>query len=550
MSSRQKMINVMYLVLLAILALNVDAEVLNAFLSLRQKLSVAVSQSTEQNQQQMQYMLTEIDNEIQNQGKRSNEGLIDTLSEIRLATGNLLNEINTHMQVMEKMADFDSTEQVYTRMDELERNYAYWMGTDEMANGRRGNGKAKELKDQLDGYFSFIHQMYQAQITEGMEVEKRELETPKSLLDPGKQWEQHTFEGPVVANVAILEALKMDIRQEEKRLLDLLSQRLRQFVFTPDTVVPISAPTARIVPAGLNFQTQLFIGMSSRTIKPEFQSSQGRITLENQGNTATLQIAANPSVIPQGAKEGRQRYQATILVPKATGGFEELTVQDEFIVRKPEVVVSSASVQILYRNCGNQLKIDVPALGTDYRPTITARGGSVKSVPNKLKEFMIIPTQTRCQLNVSSQTQGQTLKLDQLNYKVIAPPKPEILVKVNGRIYSGGRPIPRASSLQFLVKPDADFKANLPRDARYRVGSIEIFLDDGIGVPRKVSTINTRGKNPESGINVYIPTAVRQAGRGAKFFAKLNDIQRINFDGEAVSANISERAATFSFTIR
>ncbi|MEO1385664.1 MAG: hypothetical protein AAFV78_20775, partial [Bacteroidota bacterium] len=158
----------MYLVLLAILALNVDAEVLNAFLSLRQKLSVAVSQSTEQNQQQMQYMLTEIDNEIQNQGKRSNEGLIDTLSEIRLATGNLLNEINTHVQVMEKMADFDSTEQVYTRMDELERNYAYWMGTDEMANGRRGNGKAKELKDQLDGYFSFIHQMYQAQITEGM----------------------------------------------------------------------------------------------------------------------------------------------------------------------------------------------------------------------------------------------------------------------------------------------------------------------------------------------------------------------------------------------
>lgn len=57
-----------------------------------------------------------------------------------------------------------------------------------------------------------------------------------------------------------------------------------------------------------------------------------------------LSIMAGGRNIPSGEIEGLQSYTATVNVPKATGGFETLTLRDNFVVRKPEVVVTSAAV--------------------------------------------------------------------------------------------------------------------------------------------------------------------------------------------------------------
>ena len=49
LSSRQKMINMMYLVLLAILALNVSSEALDAFLTFKDRLSVSAMDANQTN---------------------------------------------------------------------------------------------------------------------------------------------------------------------------------------------------------------------------------------------------------------------------------------------------------------------------------------------------------------------------------------------------------------------------------------------------------------------------------------------------------------------
>ena len=62
-------------------------------------------------------------------------------------------------------------------------------------------------------------------------------------------------------------------------------------------------------------------------------------------------------------------------MPKPTGdGDTTFTVKGEYIVAKPVIDVKSASVSALYYNFGNDLNIQVPALGANYKPSFKASG--------------------------------------------------------------------------------------------------------------------------------------------------------------------------------
>jgi len=370
-------------------------------------------------------------------------------------------------------------------------------------------------------------------------------------LDYYETWEAHNFKGPVVANIAFLQALKSKVYAREKDVLNLLNERLGVATFKVDKVVPIDAPISSIVPAGLPFQTRLYVAMSSSQITPQFSSGSGRVKVEDGGNSATLTINANGANIPKGKSEGKQRYSAVIRVPKATGGTEDLPVQGEFTVRKPEVVITSASVQNLYRNCGNAINIDVPALGDFYNPKVgITGGGSVTQSQESKKKFLVVPTGRTAVVNVSSNTNGQLVKVGDVTYKVIEPPKPTIQMVINGKTYNGTAPVPATSRIQVYVKADPEFKAALPRDARYAVNQIDVLAALSLGPPTRVES--ARGSSDmEKGVPVRLGTRVRQAGRGTKVFVRVGDISRVNYKGQKIEdKRITEMERTLSFVTR
>ena len=539
LSNRQRMINMMYLVLLAILALNVSPEVLDAFTRVRQQLKLSAEDVNQGSMDFISSMKAEIDREIKNEGKRDNEGLKDTLDQIRARTMSILSLIAEHNQEMEKMAKYDEEEGDYTFKDEAEKNYRYWMGNEE-ANDRRGNGAAMPLRDSIDGYFAFLNRIYNSQMmNDSLKVTPKTLRDPENKSDDKtKKWEQYTFEGPVIGNMATLEALKLEMLKEEKKLLDLLNSRFStNHTYIPDTIKAISAPVSQIVPAGLQFQTRLFVGMVSSQVKPEFMSSSGNIALDEDGNSAVLTIPANGRSIPNGQKEGRQSYQATIKVPTATGKFEELTIKQEFIVRKPEVQITSAAVQNLYFKCGNTVNIDVPALGNLYDPVVEASRAVVKQSSQSRKRFIIIPEGRESVVNVSSRVNGQLMNIDNIKYNVIAPPKTLIEFFVNNRPYMGTTTVRAGSRVEVRLKADPEFARLMPDDAKYRIGQIDILLKTGLTPASLEKTISTRGQNALNKIDLALGTVMRQAKPGDKIYVQLKDISRVNFRDELVPDN-------------
>lgn len=548
LSPRQKMINMMYLVLLALLAMNVSKEILDSFEILKEKLYSSAQAANANTDAQIESMKAEIVDEMENQGKMTNKGLIDTLDIIRTQSQALITQLNAHMDSMVSIAGVDEETGEIEKKDELEVNYNYWMGSNDQADGGRGNGKAYQLREGFDEYYKFITDIYNANANEENQIELEELEDTEGQDGEKKSWELYTFEAPVIANMAMLEALKVDVYEKEKELLDLLNQRLGVATFKADKVVAIDAPEATIVPAGLQFRTRLIVAMSSSQLQPKFSGS-GSLE-NNEDGSATMTVAASGSVIPRGKSEGTQSYTANIQVPKATGGYETLPVEGQFTVRRPEIVVTSEAIQILYQACGNDVRIDVPALGDQYNPRVSINGGGeIIQSPRDKKVFRIVPTGRGAEVVVNTLTNGQNINIGTVTYKVIRPPKPVIGVYVGGRPYDGAGFVPKRGAIGIKIEPNSDFAAALPQDARYAVSGATVLAQLSLGPPKTVNRVGAQN-NAVAGFSVPLGREVGQARAGTTVFVRVEDIYRVNYAGRRVKEPFSELERTIKFNVQ
>ena len=537
-SPRQKMINMMYLVLTALLALNVSKEVLDAFEIIRGKLNTTALTANNNATNFVSTMKETIDNEVKNEGKRTNVGLKDTLDLITAQTSAMIKEIDDHVVGLETLIGVDPETGEIEKKDELEANYQYWMGQNDLANGGHGNGKGNDLRQKMNDYYAFLNNIQKLNTKDPQQKAQLEAkEVPEKIAGNDgqmKTWELYNFDGPVIGNLAILEAFKSDIYEEQKKLLDFLNGRLGVSVFTADKVVAVNSPVSTIVPAGLPFETRLAIALSSSTITPKYASGSGAIEMQDDG-TALLKITASGSAIPKGKTEGKQSYSATIQVPKATGGFETIEVSEQFTVRKPSVEITSASVQNLYRNCANDVNIRVPALGDYYNPKVAASSASVQGSQKSKEQFRIIPTGKTCVVSVSNTLNGKTTKIGDVPYKVIEPPKPQIAIGVNGKILQGATPVKKGSRIQVTLIPDADFKASLPADARYQISKITVKAKLSLGAPRAINSINTAGQDATRPIRVTLGPQSSSIRSNTTVYIELDEIIRVNFQGKKIT---------------
>ena len=296
---------------------------------------------------------------------------------------------------------------------------------------------------------------------------------------------------------------------------------------------PVSIPASDVVVAGLPFYAQLeMVANANKNI--QFEASDGQIEQAEDG-TYLLSVPATGQVIPKGKSQGTQRFSFTSLINRNRGKTDSITIEEEYAVQKPEIIVRSAAIQILYRNCGNEVEIDVPSLGQYYQPLITAQGASVIQSKKEQTKFRIVPTTKQCVLSVKNNVNGNKMEIGTIQYKVIEPPRPQIQMAVNGRVYNGRSLVPKTSRVAVRLIPDPDFKNALPEDAKYGVRSIDVLAQLSLGPPTKVNSVRGSNRVDERPIGVSLGIKVRQSARpGTKVYIRLNDIYRINALGKQI----------------
>ena len=261
----------------------------------------------------------------------------------------------------------------------------------------------------------------------------------------------------------------------------------------------------------------MFLTATSSSVRPYMTFNGSPVKVDGNG-IGTIEFTASSGDYDASGLAKRQ-WQGRITLPSPSGnGDTTFNVTGEYYIAKPVIQVQSTSVKSLYLNCGNEMDIQVPALGAAYNPGFSITGGTLLQ-GSKRGSVIIIPTSPEVALTVSSG--GYVIGTEK--FKVKRVPKPQI------KLYSGGGEIdmkrgmtaPGPRSISVKVVPDESFREFLPKEARYRVSSCDVILARG----KRAVLRQSFG----SGDNIGLGSIIAQAQPGDRIVVEVKAIQRKNF---------------------
>ena len=509
---RQKMIGMMYLVLTALLALNVSSTVIDKFVFLNASLEHAVGESGKRNSQ----TLDGIKKLVSETGNREADvKVMELAQEIRTESANIINELDTLKAYFVRVTGGQDPE-----TGELIGKTDYDRVGHEMMSD--GNNHGAALKKRLNDYAAYMSEKL------GEEFEALALDAnddPYWSNDPnqkGKDFSTLVFQNtPTPAGMASVSELQSRVMQYETRAMDILAKKIGAGDISFDQIKAMVRPESRDVAAGTRYKAELFLTASASGITPTMKVNDNDIKVEN--GLGMIDFPATPGNYDAQGRS-RRTYEAAITVTLPGGKDTTFVENVEYFVVKPVMQIQSASVQALYLNCGNELSVQVPALGTQYNPSFSAKGAT--TLPGSKKgDVTIIPRAAEVTLRVSSNGNPVGNQV----FKVRRIPKPEIKTFNRGReidLKRGLKQAPRV--LQLRAQPDESFQQFLPKDARFQVSQSEITLVRG---GRAVASV--RGSGPD----VNIAQIAGAARSGDAIVVEIRKVQRANFRNEIEDFN-------------
>jgi len=470
---RQKLISLMYLVLMAMLAMNVSAAVLDKFFYLDKSLKHAV----EQEHVMSTNLIGSMKNLVQERKNKPNEvAALKMAEKVRKASSDLSEQLE---DIRAKLTgDVDEKTGKPVQMKNTDITATVMIGA-----GEKKDGLGYELEKSMDSFVDLLNTIYTDKnfYPKGVEPNKSLFTlTPSAKEDPqlkkddhqlGKDWVQVNFEGsPVIAALATLSEKESKIVEYEQKVLRVLGNLVGATDIAFDKIVGMSRLKSSVVAAGTEIEGEIFVTAFSTTMTPKMKLNGQVLPIEGGMGTFKKKVSAN-KYDENGFSQ--QSYKAEIELKDTT-----LKFAVDYVVSKPVIQVQSSSVQALYRNCGNQLTVNVPALGSFYNPTFSlgASEGTVQKNPQKNNEVLIIPKSKTVSLTVTNA--GAKIGTEKFNVRLV--PKPTIEVHGRNGVIDQKRGVtgsPR--SLTIKVIPDPSFAEFLPRDARYAVTSWEAILVRG-----------------------------------------------------------------------
>jgi gliding motility-associated protein GldM len=516
LSPRQKMINLMYLVLTAMLALNVDSAVIERFVYIDQTLAAQVSENSKRNSQTVQ----NIEVAVEDRGDRQDDlKVLERAKMVREATNEVIGYTKTLKEEIIQYSGGEDEEGNLRGAKDMDKIATY------MIRQKRGD----DLQQKLNSYVENLNSIAGTDFGPIANDGKNDPYFKNVPNQRNKDFKELMFEStPTAGGLASISQLMNQVLTYESAALERLADQVGAKDVSFDRIVPMVLPESKLVAAGAKYSAQLFISAASTGVTPSMRVD-GRPIPVNAEGFGQIEFTATGG---QYDKDGQllKSFMAEIDLGDST--YRE---RIEYIVAKPVIQINSAAVQALYRNCGNELDVQVPALGSAYNPSFKVAGGA--AIGGQGGKVTVVPTAPKADLSVYSN--GQFIGTQSFRVKPI--PKPEIVMTANGSEIDQKRGMsqaPREISLQ--AEADADFKQFLPNDARYRVTQWEVTLARG---PRPIE------QKKVSGPTANTQSFVTKARPGDRIVVEVKEVQRMNFQGERESVNIPVSSRIKQFPI-
>ncbi|WP_290147168.1 gliding motility protein GldM [Muribaculum intestinale] len=460
LSPRQKMINLMYIVLTAMLALNVSSDVLDGFGQVEEGL--ARSNATVDQRNEAVFRRLEA---FAEQNPEKGATWLDKATEVRSTTSRVYGLIDTLKMAIAIEADGNNANLAnILNQDNLDAASIVMLSP--------GSAKGKHLRSTIDYYRNYIGSLMSDSLKRDniMRSLSTEQITRRGTVTP-QLWEEAMFENkPVIAAITLLTKLQSDIRYAEGEALSTLLANVDAGDVRVNELNAFVIPQSRNVMRGSRYSANIVLAAVDTTQRPTIYIN-GKQLDNDRGLFETL-----------ASSTGNFDYSGYLEVPHGDGTVTRHDFNSSYTVIEPTATISATMMNVLYAGIDNPMSISVPGIAPSAisasmtNGTLSRHGDSWVARPGKVG--------TEAVVTVTANIDGRPQTVATTSFRVRKLPDPAPFIsytdsKGHQERYKGSKPFPKTLLLQ-APGIEAAIDDNL-LNVSYRVLSFETVFFDSMG---------------------------------------------------------------------
>ena len=406
-SPRQKMINLMYVVLMAMLALNVSNEVLNGFSIVEESLKRTTENAMKENktiyddfEEQMKKNPQKVKQwfDKSQKVKQMSDALYNLAAELKLAIAQEADGSDGDPQNLRNKEDLEAANQVM------------------LAPGR---GRGQELYEAINKYREEMLKMATDEHQKKALASNLTTTVPKGEQTLGKNWQEYLFESmPAAAAVTLLSKLQSDVRDAEGEVLHTLVSNIDVKDIRVNSLNAFVIPNSQTIVRGDKFSAHIVMAAIDTTMAPQIFIGGKEMNLPN-GLYETIT-----------GRTGDFTLSGYIQMQNGNGELIKRDFEQKYTVVDPSATVSADLMNVLYAGYSNPLSVSVPGVPVN-KVQASMTGGTLQPVgPGR---YIARPTAVgqNVTITVTSTNTGRPQQMGQFTFRVrrLPDPTPYIAMK-------------------------------------------------------------------------------------------------------------------------
>ena len=477
LSPRQKMINMMYLVLTALLALNVSKEVLNSFFEVNR----GIENSTESFDLKNDETYSDFDRAVQNNPEKFTD-VRDQAYSIK----SIVDELYMYVQEMK-----------YDLVSEVDKGVVYLGNSQEILDDKGKPKKELAIKDKKFtdltdkqkllpiAYLARKDNRYgssdifmpktqakdkhRATILKNKIVDYRDYAITlagdnQTLIDKinvicdvsdrgsGKKkqsWEVYNFyDMPSVGALTLLSKIQLDIRNIEADLIDYLKKNIDSKSLKFADAMGIQIPESNFILSGDMFKAQIFVTAFNKDRNPDVYVGEYD-SLPDGSYKMRGKEGVDYQVVPVENGRGIYEIRTGSQGPKKWGGLISMKTETgtkfypfmgEYLVASKQGVASPTNMNVLFTMVNNPIKVAVPGYpASDIIVSLVGGSsqGTVSAINRNEGTWTVKPSfqaktrkkQSKEFIQISVRDGNTTKLIDKISFKILDVPKPRPTAK-------------------------------------------------------------------------------------------------------------------------
>lgn len=511
------MIGMMYLVLTALLALNVSAEVLNAFELIDESLRTATSIT----ESSIGDKAGEFEKAMEVNPKGTKKWF-DASKELTAAADTLFNEIQHYKVKLITTLEGKSEEELIEAYESEHGGHGeggQHVAIEKLLKKKDDNnvggqifileGGGVHLKEYIDNYRNTLIQIIDydtaqaAQSVKAREAMKRNINatlyTGKFLGHGGDSvpWEVTHFEHlPAAGVVSLMSKMQGDVRNLQSQVYSFLLNQIGKTDMKFNKIEAIVNSPSSYVLRGQPYEASIFIAAYDSNATPEIIVNGSPITVENgrgvyNGNTSSV---------------GPKSFSGVIkLLNKATGITKEYPFKSEYTVGEAAISVSPTKMNVFYIGVDNPVEVTASGVPSEKVRVSISTGSISKVSGNNYK--VRVKRQGKVNIRVSAEIDGQVKSFGTREFRVKRVPDPVAVVGRDAKNKRGGTIATTVLLAQPGVKAELE---NFDFDMRFTVTS---FI-----VSATVRGFTEEYRSNSAAFTSQQKQLIRQVGSGKKVY--------------------------------